>query len=108
MLVVVVASWSKSCQKSKNLKGLKKSAKVVGSEEPSFLTSDTGLIFTKMGSNRTHDGRLPAMVEAFNLPAASAKFSSSPIIPPTVQRYKRLELPLGLLGSRALLIPLSL
>ena len=39
-----------------------KSAKTIGSEEPSSLTSDTRLAFTKMGSSRTHNGELPAIV----------------------------------------------
>ena len=42
------------------------------------------------------------------LPIASSKFLSSPIIPPTIQRYERLELMSGLLGSRAFSILLLL
>ena len=86
-----------------------KSAKAIGSEEPSFLTSDTRLAFTKDGFQpyKTHDRELPT---------ASTKFSSSPIIPPTVQRCKELELPLRVLtvferflrGPEALSIPLLL
>ena len=37
----------------KTSKRAEKSAKAIGSEEPSFLTSDTRLAFTKMGSSRT-------------------------------------------------------
>ena len=65
-------SWTRlSCQKVKESSKVKKpqkpdkSAKVIGSEEPSFLTSDIRLAFTKMGSNRTHDGGLRAIVEVF-------------------------------------------
>ena len=53
--VVDSSKWSKSCQKSKNRQKVKnpqrpeKSVKVIGLEEPSFLTSDTRLAFTKDG-----------------------------------------------------------
>ena len=65
VVVVVVASGSKNYQKSKNLKRLEKSAKAIGSEEPSFWTSDTRLAFTKISSSHTHDGGLLVIVEAF-------------------------------------------
>ena len=58
-LMVVVASQSKSCQKVEELLKVEKpqrsekSAKAIDMEEPSFLTFDTRLSFTKMGSSRT-------------------------------------------------------
>ena len=65
-LIMVVASWSKSCQKVEKLSKAKKpqrpekSAKVIGLEEPSFLTFNTWLTFTVMIS---HNGETPTTVE---------------------------------------------
>ena len=54
-------SWTcLSCQKVKRLSKVEKSqrpeksAKTIGSEKPSFLTSDTRLAFTKMGFRHTN------------------------------------------------------
>ena len=50
MLVVMVVSRSKSRQKSnKNLKRSEKFAKIVDLEEPTFLTFNISLAFTKIG-----------------------------------------------------------
>ena len=54
----------------------KKSAKAVGLEEQTFLTSDTSLSFIKIGSRYTK----------------LTTFSSSLIIPPTIQRSEELKL----------------
>ena len=97
MLVVVVASWSKSRQKSKNLKRPEKSAKTIGSEEPSFLTSDTRLAFTKM--YETHDGELLAIIEAFKIWRRYLKgckhevlvFTEAPILPSIPVRFAELK-----------------
>ena len=51
--MVVDLSKSKNCQKSKKSQRPEKFAKAIGSEEPSFLTSDTRLAFTKIGSRHT-------------------------------------------------------
>ena len=53
VVVVVVTSRSKNRQKSKEVQRPEKSAKAIGSEEQSFLTSNTRLAFMKMGSSRT-------------------------------------------------------
>ena len=58
-------SVEKSSKKSEEPQRPEKSAKAIGSEEPRFLTSDIRLAFTKMGSSRTHNGKLPAIVETF-------------------------------------------
>ena len=55
----------KSLSKVEKRQRPEKSAKVLGSEKPSFLTSNTRLAFTKMGSSYIHDGELPAIVETF-------------------------------------------
>ena len=56
----------------------------------------------------THDGELPAVVEPFKNWRHYLEHGSRslPIIPPAVHGYKELELPSGLLGLIALLIPL--
>ena len=57
-LIVVMANWSKSCQKVEELSKVKKSqrpeksAKVINSEKPSFLTSANRLVVTKMGPSQ--------------------------------------------------------
>ena len=57
-LIMVVASRSKICQKVGKLlkfekpQRSKKSANVIGLEEPSFLTSDTRLTVTKIGPSQ--------------------------------------------------------
>ena len=55
----------KKLSKVEKLQKLEKSAKVIGLEELSFLTSDSRLAFTKMGSSRTHNGGLLAIIEIF-------------------------------------------
>ena len=52
---------------------LEKSAKAIGSEELSFLTSNTRLAFTKMRSSRTHDGELLALLKPLRIGVASTK-----------------------------------
>ena len=58
-LIVIVANWSKSCQKVEELSPVKKSQrpekskKAISLEESSFLTFNTRLAFTKMGSRDT-------------------------------------------------------
>ena len=53
-----VVKKSRNCQKSRNRQKVEKpqkhekAAKVIGSEEPSSLTSDTRLVVTKMGPSR--------------------------------------------------------
>ena len=67
MMVVVVVSQSKNCQKVEELSKVKKpqrlekSAKAISSEEPSFLTSDTRLAFTK----RYSQWKTASTVEAY-------------------------------------------
>ena len=67
VLMVVVASRSKSrrkvVKKPEEPQRPEKSAKTIGSEEPSFLASDTRLAFTMMSSSRTHDGELLALLK---------------------------------------------
>ena len=70
-LMVVVVNQSKSHQQVEESSEVEKpqkpekSAKVIGLEEPSFLTSNIRLAFTKMGSSRTYNGELLAIVVAF-------------------------------------------
>ena len=51
--MVVDSSKSKNCQKSRKPQRPENFAKAIGLEEPSFLTFDTRLAFTKMGSGHT-------------------------------------------------------
>ena len=64
-LMVVMASRSKSCQKSEEPQKLDKSAKTIGLEEPSFLTSNYRLVFIRMSFNSTHNGELSAIIKPF-------------------------------------------
>ena len=57
--------FTKKLSKVKKFQKCKKSAKAIGSEEPSFLTSNIRLAFTKM--YKTHDRELLANVGAFKI-----------------------------------------
>lgn len=55
----------KDCEKSEKLQKPKKVRQTIGLEEPNCLTSSIRLAFTKMGSSRTYNGGLLAIVEIF-------------------------------------------
>ena len=54
----------KKFSKAESFQRPEKSAKTIGLEEPSFLTSDTRLVLSKMESSRTHNGELLALLKS--------------------------------------------